>query len=70
MTSRKPHTFRLKPELVKKLKHIAIELGLPFNVLLEEGIIYIIRKYENVLGNVKEGENKVNKKKKGDIFDE
>jgi hypothetical protein len=49
MDKRKPHTFRLRSDLVKRMKHIAIDLGVPFNALVEEGLELVISKYEKFL---------------------
>jgi len=54
MDERKPHTFRLRSDLVRKMKHIAIDLGVPFNALVEEGLELVISKYERLLKKSKE----------------
>jgi len=37
---------RLRPDLVKDLKHLALDLGKPYNVLIEEAIEDILQKYQ------------------------
>jgi len=49
--ARKNITSRLENELIKKLKHLAVDTERPLNDLLEEAIIDLLEKYEN-----KEGE--------------
>ncbi len=51
MGDRKPYTFRIDEDLVKELKHVAIDLGVPYNVLIEEGIKYVIEKYKRETKN-------------------
>ena len=43
--ARKPFSTKLKPELIKALKHLAVELEKPANYLLEEAIIDLLKKY-------------------------
>ena len=43
--ARKQFSTKLKPELIKALKHLAVELEKPANYLLEEAIIDLLKKY-------------------------
>ena len=45
--TRKPVGFRLDFELVKLLKILAIEQNMPVNVLLEESIHDLLKKYKD-----------------------
>lgn len=44
--TRKSFGFRLDVELVKELKIVAITESMPVNVLLEEGIRGMLKKYQ------------------------
>ena len=44
---RKNITSSLENELVKKLKHLAVDTDRALNDLLEEAIVDLIEKYEN-----------------------
>ncbi len=37
---------RVNPEMIKKLKHLAIDKGISFNVLIEEALEDILKKYK------------------------
>ena len=44
--NRRPFTTTLKEDLLKEIKKLAIDLDKPVNVLLEEGIEWLIKKYK------------------------
>ena len=46
MKDRKPFTTSLKTDLLKEIKKLAIDLDKSVNVLLEEGIEYLLKKYK------------------------
>ena len=45
--ARKNITSRLENELIKQLKHLAVDAERPLNDLLEEAIVDLLKKYEN-----------------------
>jgi len=45
MATKKMFTTRLDPDLLKRLKMLAVELERPVNSLLEEGIKDLLKKY-------------------------
>ena len=46
MGKRKVVTTRLDEDLFKTIKHLAVDLDRPANDLIEEGLKYVIKKYE------------------------
>lgn len=44
---RDSYSVRLNPDLIKPLKHIAIDQNKTVSELIEEGIVMIIRKYKH-----------------------
>ena len=44
--ARKSFGFRLDVELVKRLKHVALDKGKAVNVVMEEAIRELLKKYE------------------------
>jgi predicted transcriptional regulator len=38
---------RLRPDLVKELKHLALDLEKPYNILIEEAIEDLLQKYKS-----------------------
>jgi len=42
---RESYSVRLKPELVRQLKHLAVDERKPVSQLIEEGIEELLRKY-------------------------
>ncbi len=47
-TERKPFGIRIKPELMKKLRMLAVEKDMQVNHLLEEAIEDLLEKYKEV----------------------
>jgi len=45
--ARKIFTSSIENELIKKIKHLAVDLEKPINSLLEEAIQDLLKKYEN-----------------------
>jgi predicted HicB family RNase H-like nuclease len=43
---RKPLGIRINPEMIKQIKHLAIDKGIPLNILVEEAIEDIFKKYK------------------------
>ncbi len=43
---KKPTIIRLDPELKKKLKHLGIEYDKSLNTIIEEALIYYLKKYQ------------------------
>ncbi len=43
---RKPLGVRISPELIKQIKHLAIDKGKPLNILIEEALTDILKKYK------------------------
>jgi len=43
---RRPFTTSLDEKLLKEIKKLAIDLNKPVNDLLEEGMEYLLKKYE------------------------
>lgn len=39
--------FRMRPDIIRNLKHLSIDLNKPLNILLEEAAEDLMRKYEN-----------------------
>ena len=46
MGERKPFTTSINSDMLKEIKKLAIDLDLSVNDLLEEGIEYLLKKYE------------------------
>lgn len=44
-TKKKQAGVRLEPDLIKKLKHIAIDMERSFNSLVEEAVEDLLKKY-------------------------
>ncbi len=43
---RESYSVRLDPDLIRELKHIAVDEKKPISTLIEEGIRLIIKKYK------------------------
>lgn len=37
---------RVNPEMIKKLKHLAVDKGVSFNILVEEALEDLLKKYK------------------------
>jgi len=53
---KKSYTFRLEEEKVKKLKKLAVDMGVPYSYLMEKAIDCLFEKYEK-LKNKKDKSN-------------
>jgi predicted transcriptional regulator len=47
---RESYSVRLDPELITKLKHIAVDEKKPVSILIEEGIKLLITKFKTQIG--------------------
>jgi len=47
MSERKPFTTSLKPDILKEVKKLAIDLDKSVNELLEEAMTDLLKKYQN-----------------------
>ncbi len=43
---RETYSVRLNPEVIKELKHLAVDENKPMSVLIEEAITLLLKKYK------------------------